>query len=156
MKKLKQYIKEEIQRLSEREYDAPSEILDTLENRLKMFPLNRYISHLKAVNSIPPSYRIFLHNGDFFDIIHEDFSLMAKIGSKEYWLGEIQDTNYAIKHINRLLIGPNMKPGEPEEDEGGTDKASPPSPDSTVSVLNENTEPDLSPLTPAIVMFDFV
>ena len=119
MKNLKQYIKEEIQKLSERKYNVPSEILDVLKNRLKINPLVRYIDYLKAVNSIPPSYRVFLHNGEFFDIIREDFSLMAKIGSKEYYLNDIDEKNYAIKHINRLLIGPKMKS---DQDEDGDEK----------------------------------
>jgi hypothetical protein len=109
MKKLKQYIKEEVKRLQERKYDVPPEILDTLRNRLEIDPLIRYIDYFKAVNSIPPSYRAFLHNGSFFDIIYEDFSL-----------------NYAIKHINKILTGPNMEPGEPdEEDEGGAGGGAP-------------------------------
>ena len=121
MKKLKQYIKEEITKLQEAEYNAPPEVLDTLKNRLELNPLIRYIDYLKAVNSVPPSYRIFLHNEEFFDIIYEDLSLMAKIGSKEYYLNDIDETNYAIKHINRLLTGPKMRPGEPDEDEEGLD-----------------------------------
>ena len=100
MKKLRKYILKEFKILSEREYDAPSEILDALQNRLEMYPLNRYISHLKAVNSIPPSY--------------EDFSLMVKSGSKKFYLGNTDETNYAIKHINKLLTGP--KKGSEEED----------------------------------------
>ena len=82
MKNLKQYIKEEITRLQEKQYPVPPEILDVLRDRLKMDPLTRYIEKFKAINSIPPSYRVFLHNGEFFDIIYEDFSLLAKIGSK--------------------------------------------------------------------------
>jgi hypothetical protein len=119
MKKLKQYIKEEIKRLQEREYDVPPEILDTLKNRLKMDPLIRYIDYFKAVNSIPPSYRAFLHNGSFFDVIYEDFSLLIKIGSKEYYINDIDEKNYAIKHINKILTGPNMEPGEPDEEGEG-------------------------------------
>ena len=117
MKNLKQYIKEEISKLQEAEYNAPPEILDTLKNRLELNPLIRYIDYLKAVNSVPPSYRIFLHNEEFFDIIYRDFSLMAKIGSKEYYLDQKDETNLAIKHINRLLTGPKMRPGEPEDEE---------------------------------------
>ena len=117
MKNLKKYIKEELVNLQEKEYKAPPELLDVLKNKLKMDPLVRYIDNLKALNSIPPSYRIFLNNGEFFDIIYEDFSLLAKIGSKEYYLNDIDEKNYAIKHINRLLVGPNMRPGEEEEGE---------------------------------------
>ena len=128
MKNLKQYIKEEVTRLQETQYPAPPEILDALKNKLKMDPLIRYVENLKAVNSIPPSYRVFLHNGEFFDIIYEDFSLLAKIGSKEYFLNDIDEKNYAIKHINRLLTGTKVKPEDEdgEEDLGG-DLPPPPS-----------------------------
>ena len=131
MKKLKQYIKEEITRLSEEQFPAPPEIIDVLKNRLKMDPLIRYVENLKAVNSIPPSYRVFLLNGEFFDIIYEDFSLLAKIGSKEYFLNDIDEKNYAIKHINRLLTGSKVKPEDEDEDEDddlGGDLPPPPPP----------------------------
>jgi hypothetical protein len=91
MKNLKQYIKEEIIKLSEVQYPVPPEIIDVLKNKLKLDPLIRYIENLKAVSSIPPSYRVFLHNGEFFDIIYEDFSLLAKVGSKEYFLNDIDE-----------------------------------------------------------------
>ena len=154
MKKLKQYIREEIQKLSERKYDAPSEILDTLKNRLELNPLIRYIDYFKAVNSIPPSYRTFLHNGSFFDVIYEDFSLLIKIGSKEYYINDIDEKNYAIKHINKILTGPNMEPGEPDdEDEGGAGGAapkppslpgmSPPPPPPPVEEPDEPEEPEV-------------
>ena len=121
MKSLKKYIREEITKLQEEQYPAPPEILDALKNKLKMDPIIRYVENLKAVNSIPPSYRVFLHNGEFFDIIYEDFSLLVKIGSKEYFLNDIDEKNYAIKHINRLLTGSKIKPEEEdkEEDMGG-------------------------------------
>tara|TARA_R110002012_G_scaffold313611_2_gene525328 strand:+ start:2375 stop:2827 length:453 start_codon:yes stop_codon:yes gene_type:complete len=122
MKKLKQYIKEEINRLVEEEYDAPTEILDSLKNTLELYPLKRYVSYLKAVNSIPPSYEVFLHNGTSFFIIYEDFALMAKIEDKEYYLaGDVDEINYAVKHINRLLTQPQMKSGEGEEEAAGED-----------------------------------
>jgi len=120
MKNLKQYIKEEITRLQEKQYPAPPEILDALKNKLKINPLIRYVENLKAINSIPPSYRVFLLNGEFFDIIYEDFSLLVKIGSKEYFLNKIDEKNYAIQHINRLLIGSKIKP-EDEDKEGEDD-----------------------------------
>ena len=120
MKNLNQYIKEEIIRLQETQYPAPPEILDALKNKLKLNPIIRYVENLKAVNSVPPSYRVFLLNGEFFDIIYEDFSLLVKIGSKEYFLNKIDEKNYAIQHINRLLIGAKIKP-EDEDKEGEDD-----------------------------------
>ena len=128
MKQLKKYIEKEIKFLKEQKikkrYPMPPEIKDALENKLKMFPLIRFVKNLKAVNSIPPSYRIFLLNGQHFDIIYEDYSLMAKIGIDEYYLADLDERNYAIKHINRLMIKPIMKTGEEETAETPT----PPSP----------------------------
>ena len=121
MKSLKKYIKEEIIKLSERQFPIPPKILDVLKNKLKMDPLIRYVENLKAVNSIPPSYRVFLINGEYFDLIDENFSLLVKIGSKEYFLNDIDEKNYAIKHINRLLIGSKIKPENEESEEDGED-----------------------------------
>tara|TARA_R110001606_G_scaffold268645_1_gene417371 strand:+ start:848 stop:1282 length:435 start_codon:yes stop_codon:yes gene_type:complete len=121
MKSLKQYIKEEIIKLSERQFPIPPKILDVLKNKLKMDPLIRYVENLKAVNSIPPSYRVFLVNGESFDLIDEDFSLLIKIGSKEYFLNDIDEKNYAIQHINRLLTGSKIKPEDEEDEEGEGD-----------------------------------
>jgi|TARA_B110000902_G_scaffold259263_1_gene330301 hypothetical protein len=130
MKSLKKYIKEEITRLSERQFPIPPKILDILKNKLKMDPLIRYVENLKAVNSIPPSYRVFLINGESFDLIDEDFSLLVKIGSKEYFLNDIDEKNYAIKHINRLLTGSKIKPEDEKEEMGGD--LPPPPPESPI------------------------
>ena len=128
-------IKKVIKRLVEAEvtkrYPMPPEIKDALENKLKMNPIPRFVNNLKAVNSIPASYRIFLHNNQFFDIIYEEFSLMVKIGTKEYYLADLQERNTAIKDINRLLTGSIMKKqGEEEETsppKGGGGTPPPPS-----------------------------
>jgi hypothetical protein len=92
-----------------------------------MYPLIRFIKSLKAINSIPPSYRIFILNGQFFDIIYEDYSLKVKIENKEYYLGDMDERNYAKKHLNRLLTKPIIKTGE-EEIEGGDTAPAPPTP----------------------------
>ena len=102
-------------------YTIPPEIKVALEDDLKLKPLIRFIQNLKAINSIPPSYRIFLHNGQYFDIVYEDFSLMAKVETKEYYIATMPERRYAIKHINRLLTQPTLKKGdmEDETDMGG-------------------------------------
>ena len=132
-------IKKVIKRLVEAEvtkrYPMPPEIKDALENKLKMNPIPRFVNNLKAVNSIPASYRIFLHNNQFFDIIYEEFSLMVKIGTKEYFLGNIDEKNYAIKHINRLMTEPKLKMGDDEEE----DLDLPPSPEELPSPPEETT-----------------
>ena len=129
MKNLKEYIKKEIKSLIEnkivKRYDMPEEIKDALENQLEMYPLIRFISNLKAVNSIPPSYRVFLLNGNHFDIMYEDYSLMVKINKTEYYLADLDERNYAKKHINRLLVDPIMKTGDEEAEDAATDPPSP-------------------------------
>ena len=148
MKNLKKYIKKEIKFLKEQKvkkrYPMPPEIKDALENKLKMFPLIRFVSNLKAINSIPPSYRIFLLNGKHFDIIYEDYSLMAKIGIDEYYLGDLDERNYAIKHINRLMTKPIMKTGDEEvEDIGGALPAAPVSPPTPPPADEPEDEPEV-------------
>ena len=102
-------------------YPIPPEIRAALVDELKMDPLIRFVKNLKAINSIPPSYRVFLLNNQYFDIIYEEYSLMVKIGIDEYWLGDIGDKNYAVKHINKLLTKPYIKIQGDEETspEGG-------------------------------------
>ena len=148
MKNLREYIKKEIKFLKEQKvkkrYPMPPEIKDALENKLKMFPLIRFVSNLKAINSIPPSYRIFLLNGKHFDIIYDDYSLMAKIGIDEYYLGDLDERNYAIKHINRLMTKPIMKTGDEEvEDIGGALPAAPASPPTPPPADEPEDEPEV-------------
>ena len=131
LQKLQKAIKREVQDIQEnkivKKYDIPPEIKDALENKLKMNPLIRFVKNLKAVNSIPPSYRIFLLNGQHFDLYYESFSLMAKIGIDEYYLADLEERNYAVKHINRLMTEPIIKTGEDETaDVGTTDTPTPP------------------------------
>ena len=136
MKNLKNEILKELIRLTERDYQAPPEILDALKEKLKMNPLIRYVDSLKAVNSLPPSYEVRLLNGQSFDIYYEDFSLMVKIGSKEYYLMDMSERNEAMTHINKLLtikpIPPFTAPEEEEEEgeetTGGTTGGTTPSP----------------------------
>ena len=134
MENLKNEILKELIRLTERDYQVPPEILDALKEKLKMNPLIRYVDSLKAVNSLPPSYEIRLLNGQSFDIYYEDFSLMVKIGSKEYYLMDMSERSEAIEHINKLLTIKPLPPfTAPEEEEGeettgGTTGGTTPSP----------------------------
>ena len=144
MENLKKYIKQEIRFLEEQKikkrYSMPPEIKDALENQLEMTPLIRFVKSLKAINSIPPSYRIFILNGQFFDIIYEDYSLKVKIENKEYYLGDMDERNYAKKHLNRLLTKPIIKTGEEEMEGGDTAPASPTPPPPTPTPEPEEPE----------------
>ena len=120
MKLLREQIRKEIKRISEelgmKKYPLPVEIRSTLINNLKMRPLIRYVKNVKAPNTIPPSYRIFLHNGQDFDLYIEDRSIIAKIGPKSYYLMDMEENAEAIKALNRLLTQPIPSSGE--EDTG--------------------------------------
>ena len=122
MKLLKEQIREEIVKLSEelgmKKYPLPLEIRKSLVQDLKLKPLIRYVNNVKAANTVPPSYRIFLHNGQDFDLYIEERSIVAKIGSKTYYLMDREENAEAIKELNRLLTQPIPTSGE--EDSGKT------------------------------------
>jgi len=122
MKLLREQIKKEIKKISEelgmRKYPLPTEIRRSLERDLKMRPLIRYVNNVKAANTIPPSYMVFLHNGQSFQLYIEQTSIVAKIGSKSYWLMNGDETAEAVKELNRLLTQPIPSSGE--EDDGET------------------------------------
>ena len=121
MKQLREHIKKTISRLVEEKYQAPAEIVDALKMDLMLNPLIRYVKELKDANTVPPSYEVRLLNGSSFMIYYEDFSLMVKIGSKKYYLGDFEEKNMAIKNINKLLTGPKIGNGEETGDTGETE-----------------------------------
>ena len=122
MKQLREQIRKEIVKLSEelgmKKYPLPLEIRKSLIQDLKLKPLIRYVNNVKAANTVPPSYRIFLHNGQDFDLYIEERSIVAKIGSKTYYLMDREENAEAIKELNRLLTQPIPTSGE--EDSGET------------------------------------
>ena len=125
MKLLREQIKKEIKKLSEelgkRKYPLPVEIRSTLINDLKLRPLIRYVKNVKAANTVPPSYRIFLHNGQDFDLYIEKTSIIAKIGPKSYYLMDKEENAEAIKELNRLLTQPIPTSGEEDSEETAGD-----------------------------------
>ena len=120
MKQLREQIRREIKKISEelgmRKYPLPVEIRNTLVNDLKLRPLIRYVNNVKAAKTIPPSYMIFLHNGQSFQLYIEKTSIIAKMGSKSYYLADREENAEAIKELNRLLTQPIPSTGE--EDTG--------------------------------------
>ena len=117
MKQLREHIKKTISRLMEEKYPAPPEIVDALKLDLKLSPLIRYVKGLKAANTVPPSYEVRLLNGTSFMIYYEDFGLMVKIGTKDYYLDDSSELLMAKKHINKLLTDPQLKTSGEEETE---------------------------------------
>jgi len=122
MDKLREHIRKEIKRISEelgmKKYPTPPEIMNALVNDLRLRPAIRYVNNVKAANTVPPSYMIFLHNGQSFQLYIEKTSIVAKIGTKSYWLMNGDETSEARKELNRLLTQPIPSSGE--EDTGET------------------------------------
>ena len=122
MDKLREHIRKEIKRISEelgmKKYPTPPEIMNALVNDLRLRPVIRYVNNVKAANTVPPSYMIFLHNGQSFQLYIEKSSIVAKIGTKSYWLMNGDETAEATKALNRLLTQPIPSSGE--EDTGET------------------------------------
>jgi hypothetical protein len=134
MKQLKEHIKKVVSQLiAEEKYAAPQEISDALKMTLKLDPLVRYVDTLKAANTLPPSYEVRLLNGESFMIYYEEYSLMVKIGTKDYYLEDAKELLMAKKHINRLMVDPIIKTGEEEVEDTPTPSPSPspPSPPPT-------------------------
>ena len=125
MKQLREQIRKEIIKLSEevgmKKYPLPLEIRKSLVQDLKLKPLIRYVNNVKAANTVPPSYRIFLHNGQDFDLYIEERSIVAKIGSKTYYLMDREENAEAIKELNRLLTQPIPTSGEEDSEETAGD-----------------------------------
>jgi len=105
MKPLREHIQKTIKLLMEEKYPVPPEILGALENNLQLKPIVRYVDYIKAVNTVPPSYEIFLHNSQSFMLAVEQTSIVAKISSKDYWLSMNEEAE-AMKALNRLLTQP--------------------------------------------------
>ena len=146
MKLLREQIRKEIKKISEelgmKKYPLPTEIRRALERDLKMRPLIRYVENVKASNTIPPSYTVFLHNGQDFSLYIEQTSIVAKIGPKSYWLINRDETSEAIKELNRLLTQPIPSSGETDSgetagDEGGAEDA------------GSSSDTEMEPETPA-------
>ena len=79
---------------------------------------------IPASSPSPPSYKIFLHNGQDFDIIYLGDQLnnfKVRISDKEYDLLVMDDKNLAIDALNRLLtapLPPNFGDSDGEESDG--------------------------------------
>ena len=144
MKLLKEQIRKEIVKLSEelgmKKYPLPLEIRKSLVQDLKLKPLIRYVKNVKAANTVPPSYMIFLHNGQSFQIYIETGSLVAKIGSKSYYLMDREENAAAIKELNRLLTQPIPSSGEEDTGDQAGDTAGGDAGEDTVTEPDEPAE----------------
>ena len=107
MKQLREHIRKELKTLMEKEmkyYSAPPEITNSLVKDLKLNPLIRYVSTLKAVNTVPPSYRVFFHNNQFIDLYIEQIGIKAVIKNKSFFVDDVREANAAIALLNREIL----------------------------------------------------
>ena len=107
MKQLREQIKKELKTLMEKEmkyYPAPPEITNALVKDLKLNPLIRYVATLKAVNTVPPSYRVFFHNNQFIDLYIEQIGIKAVIKSRSFFIDDVREANEAIALLNREVL----------------------------------------------------
>ena len=127
MEQLREHIRKEIKTLMEKKmryYSAPPEITNALVKDLKLNPLIRYVATLKAVNTVPPSYRVFFHNNQFIDLYIEQIGIKAVIKNKSFWLDDIREANAAITLLNQeVLTAPipvsGGEDGGKDDEEGG-------------------------------------
>ena len=129
-----------------RKYPLPTEIKMSLERDLKMRPLARYVNNVKAANTIPPSYTIFLHNGQSFELYIEQTSIVAKILNKSYWLMNGDETAEGIKALNRLLTQPIPSSGETDDGETAGDEGGAEDTGSSTDTEMEPEEPEEDPV----------
>ena len=145
---LRKQIRKEIKHLMEgktiAKFPAPPIVREALS---KLFPgnVNRYVNSLKAASTIPPSYRVFLIGGNkFFDLYLEKVSVVVKIGAKEYWLMNDDETMECQHELNRLLTKPTLNIKGDEE----TDSSDKETGGSSASDTAMETEPEESPEEP--------
>ena len=125
MKLIREYIRKEFKRLSEdgmRSYPLPPEIRNALENNLKLNPLVRYVSTIKASATVPPSYRVFFNNNQTIDLYIEQIGIKAIIKQRSFWLDDVREANEAMALLNsEILTAPIPVSSEESEDEEGED-----------------------------------
>ena len=131
MKQLREHIRKELKTLMEKEmkyYPAPPEITNALVKDLKLDPLIRYVATLKAVNTVPPSYRVFFHNNQFIDLYIEQIGIKAVIKNKSFFVDDVREANAAIALLNReILTAPiPVSSGEETPTDTGSDTVTEP------------------------------
>lgn len=62
-----------------------------------------YITGVFVMAPIPTTFKILLHNGQYFFLIYAKDSYIAKIAGKKYYLNDLGAEEYAIKSIADLL-----------------------------------------------------
>ena len=82
-----------------------------------------YITGIYVMAPKPTTFKILLHNGQFFYLIYDPKGYIAKVSGKKYYLMNLNEEEYAIKSIaDLLLLGiPPGSEGPGEEEQNNSD-----------------------------------
>ena len=75
-----------------------------------------YLTGIFVVAPKPTTFKILLHNGQYFFLIFTPKAYIAKVSGKQYHLMNLKDQEYAIKAIANLLVR-GLPPGTEGPDE---------------------------------------
>lgn len=98
-----------------------------------------YLTGIYTMSPKPTTFKILLHNGQSFYLIYNPKGYVAKISGKKYNLMSLNEEEYAVKAISKLLMMgiPPSSPGPETEDGGETDSKN-------NFVSDMTSEPDLT------------
>jgi hypothetical protein len=79
-----------------------------------------YLTGIYVMSPKPTTFKILLHNGQSFYLIYNPKGYVAKVSGKKYNLMSLNEEEYAVKAISKLLMMgiPPSAPG-PENEDGG-------------------------------------
>lgn len=82
-----------------------------------------YLTGIYVMSPKPTTFKILLHNGQSFYLIYNPKGYVAKVSGKKYNLMSLNEEEYAVKAISKLLMMgiPPSSPGPETEDGGETD-----------------------------------
>ena len=107
---------------------------------------DEYITGIFVMAPKPTTFKVLLHNGQYFFLIYAKDSYIAKIQGKKYYLLNLGEEEYAIKAIADLLtmgMPPGAK-GPDDEEENDTTAGSDDTPDAEPADDAGGDEEDLS------------
>ena len=107
---------------------------------------DEYITGIFVMAPKPTTFKVLLHNGQYFFLIYAKDSYIAKIQGKKYYLLNLGEEEYAIKAIADLLtmgMPPGAK-GPDDEEENDTTAGSDDTPDTEPADDAGGDEEDLS------------
>jgi hypothetical protein len=105
-----------------------------------------YITGIYVIAPIPTTFKVILHNNQFFYMIYMGRTWIAKVAGKKYYLLNIGERGRAIEAIARLLMMGAPLGLEPSEEATANETAATPLPsEGSNPFAQESTPPDEAP-----------